>query len=162
MTNIFIYISLTAGLFFAHPVHISVSNAEISGNNIDMTLRAFRDDLQTAYFHYHSKPIDYSMEENLKSDWMTAYLKKSVIMIAKPVQDTINLEYINARQDGDAVVFEFTGKLPDRINSLYIYNGFLLDIYSDQSNLMIFGTSGSERGMKFDAWDAEQELKLQQ
>lgn len=157
-----LYTALFTGLFTYHPVHISVSNAEIRNNTLEMTLRSFRDDLQTAYFHYHGKEIDYTRQENLRSTWLTDYLKQSLIIVAFPMKDTLDLEYVSARLDEDAVVFEFKAGMPDQAKSLYIYNGFLLDIYADQSNLMIFGISGSQRGMKFDAGNREQELKLKQ
>jgi len=162
MLSFLLNIAIISGFLSAHPVHIAIVNAEIQNNQLQMTLRTYADDLQVAYFHYHSREIDYNSNENLNSKWLINYVKNSITIISEPEKDTIDLQINTVNTEQGSVIFELTGQVPDQANSLYIYNGFLMDIYSDQSNLMIFTASGKERGMKFDIRNQEQVLKLRQ
>ena len=62
----------------AHPLHISIINVSIEGKVMHISIRTYVDDWETAYFHYHSAPIDLTREENYTGSWFVNTLKNAI------------------------------------------------------------------------------------
>ena len=59
-----------------------------------------------------------------------------------------------------SMMIELRSKIINKPNSLYIYNGLLVDIFPDQTNLTIIGSEGEEHGIKFDVHKRDAVMKL--
>jgi hypothetical protein len=44
----------------AHPLHLSITNITYENGMLMISMKTYRDDWETAYFHYKSEVIDFS------------------------------------------------------------------------------------------------------
>jgi len=144
----------------AHPLHISIINVSIEGRVMSVSISTFIDDWETAYFHYHSKPIDLTNVENYTGDWFVNALKKSMQIREEKNSEPLILSTEKVRFDELSMTIEMRGELRKAPKSLYIYNALLTDIFPDQNNLVIVSFDNKETGMKFDYKKKQKELKL--
>ena len=145
----------------AHPLHLSITNITYENGKLLISMKTFRDDWEIAYFHYHSKPIDFSDPNQRAKPWFEEYLNNRFKISLNEGDINFLLELDTIFLDEDTMVIEMQCTLPAKPNSLYIYNALLTDIYPDQTNLVIFGFKKREIGIKFDVkkYDAEVLLK---
>lgn len=144
----------------AHPLHLSITNITYENGMLKISMKTFKDDWETAYFHYHSKVIDFRDPEKRNIPWFENYLRgRFKISLHKGegelalVMDTVMLEEAS-------MTIEMQCTIPSKPNSLYIYNALLTDIYPDQTNLVIFGFKKRETGIKFDMKKEDAEVLL--
>ncbi len=145
----------------AHPLHLSITNITYENGMLNITMKTFRDDWEVAYFHYHSKVIDFSDSTQRALPWFNSYLNEHFRISLKKETPGLPIELGTMTLDEEAMTIEMRAKLRSEPNSLYIYNALLTDIYPDQTNLVMFGFGKKETGIKFDMrkHDAEVILK---
>ena len=144
----------------AHPVHVSVSNLEFTEKDPVVAIKLFKDDLQLAI--YHNYAVEVPLEEignDSHKDIILKYLSdKFIIKLNK--NKKLRLEYENSEVNDEAIWLYFKAeKLPD-LNKVTILNSIFLDIYYDQTNLLIMNYSGKQKGYKFDLKVTEMEISL--
>ena len=144
----------------AHPLHISIINVSIEGKVIHVSISTYVDDWETAYFHYHSKPIDLTKEENYNGSWFVNALKKSIQIREEENSEPLVFSTEKVTIDELSMTIEMHGELRKAPKSLYIYNALLTDIFRDQNNLVIVSLDNKETGMKFDYKTKQEVLKL--
>ena len=134
---------------------------------LKVTLKTFRNDWQTAYFHYHGQTTDLTPDRFGEGSWFRNYLENNFyIAPAEKLQrfpldlDSVYLEEDAFSLEVEAMTIELHAKLPGEPISLYIYNSILTDIFPDQSNLVILGFRKRESGIKFDIRKQDAEVKL--
>ena len=150
---------MPAGLS-AHPLHLSITNITLENGKLKITMKTFRDDWETGYFHYHSRVIDLTVPEDQRDPWVREYLESRFRISASEAGEPLPLLLDTLTLDGDAMTLEMSGALTSEANSLYIYNALLTDIYPDQTNLVIFGFRKKETGIKFDVKKHSAEVVL--
>jgi len=155
-----ILLSLCGTGVLAHPLHLSITNIVLENGTLHIELKTFRDDWETAYFHYHSDTVSFKSHENRSLPWFSSYLKEQFrLALSKDgeplplIIDTISLEEENMQ-------FRMRVRMPENAISLYLYQGLLTDIFPDQTNLVIFEMKGKQNGIKFDWKKREERLKL--
>jgi hypothetical protein len=144
----------------SHPLHLSVTNITLENGTLQITLKTFRDDWETAYFHYHGDVIDLTDLSEENRGWMNEYLNSRFRISLDETQDPLGLLLDTIVQEEDAMTMEMSCRLTMEPNSLYIYNALLTDIYPDQTNLVIFGYRNKETGIKFDVKKHDAEVML--
>ena len=144
----------------AHPLHLSITNITYENGKLKISMKTFRDDWEVAYFHYHSKPIDFKDPANRELPWVEDYLNKRFRISTSESEPGLKLEMDGIHMEEDAMTIEMHSDLPYKPNSLYIYNALLTDIYPDQTNLVIFGFNERETGIKFDVRKQTAEVVL--
>jgi len=143
-------IFLLGNSLVAHPLHISIINVSIEGKEIIVSISTFVDDWEVAYFHYNSKLIDLTLEENYSGDWFINALNKSLKISENEKLPPLLLTFEKVTFNDLSMTIEMRGELRKTPKSLYIYNAILTDIFPDQSNLVIVSLDNKETGMKFD------------
>ena len=161
LQSIFIFLCLLSGNTFAHPLHLSITNITYESGKVKVIMKTFRDDWETAYFHYHSQPIDFKLPENRSNPWFKAYLSSVFWLAANGPGDLLPLETDSVIIKEETMILEMHADVTGAVNSLYIYDALLIDIYPDQTNLVIFGLRNKETGIKFDVKKVETELSLE-
>ena len=144
----------------AHPLHLSITNITYENGKLKISMKTFRDDWEVGYFHYHSKPIDFSDPTNRDLPWFEDYLNLRFSLSFSENEPGLKLELIHVELEEDAMRIEMQTELPFKPNSLYIYNALLTDIYPDQTNLVIIGFEKRETGIKFDVKKQTAEVVL--
>jgi len=156
---------LLSWLFAAHPVHVSVTNLEINPQQkeIAVTCKLFTDDFSLLFYHLFEKEVkpeatrDFSAGElTLVNRYMTAAFR------LESGKSLLPLRYIRKEQDDQSIWLYYTCILPaDRIKTLILTNALLLDLYEDQTNLVIVTRGKKERGITFNIRNMKSEIDLQ-
>lgn len=144
----------------AHPLHVSILNIMVSDGKISMVMKTFVDDWETAYFHYHSKPLDLTKQENYSGEWFRDYLTSSLRISKEEGSGELMIRTDSVWFEELSMTIEMHADYTGKLNSLYIYNALLIDIFPDQSNLTILSYDRKEKGIKFDYRKREELLKL--
>ena len=144
----------------AHPLHLSITNIIYENGKAQISMKTFRDDWEIAYFHFHSKPIDFSDPVNRELPWLGDYLNARFVISLDEEGPGLDIKVDTIHIEEDALIIEMHFILPSKPNSLYIYNALLTDIYPDQTNLVIFGFNKRETGIKFDVKKHNAEVLL--
>jgi len=144
----------------AHPLHLSITNITYENGMLKVSMKTFRDDWETAYFHFHSKVIDFSDGRQRKNPWFEEYLKDHFKLSVNKDVPELEIEIDTVTLDEVAMTIEMQCSIPSKTNSLYIYNALLIDVFPDQSNLVIIGFKKRESGIKFDVKKQEAEVML--
>jgi hypothetical protein len=70
--------------------------------------------------------------------------------------DTLKLDYKSKQQDDESLWLFYSGTLEKKnLTDLTVNNQMLLDLYMDQTNLVIVNNGATEKGLSFD-WDNRQ------
>jgi hypothetical protein len=144
----------------AHPLHLSVTNITYENGTLQVIMKTFRDDWETAYFHYHSRMIDFTEREKREIPWFREYLDEKFRLSVNEKSREISLVIDTITLDEDAMTIELHASPSAKPNSLYIYNALLTDIYPDQTNLVILGYANRQAGIKFDVIKHDAEVQL--
>lgn len=144
----------------AHQLHLSITNITYENGKLNIRMKSFKDDWEVGYFHYHSKPIDFSDPAKREIPWFSEYLNKRFIISTGKELSGLTLLIDTVFVEEDAMTIEMHALVPSNPNSLYIYNTLLTDIYPDQTNLVIFVFAKRETGIKFDVKKHDAEVIL--
>jgi hypothetical protein len=144
----------------AHPLHLSITNIVYENGKLSIQMKSFRDDWETGYFHYHGEPVDFTDPSKREIPWFREYLNNSFRIALDKKSPGLPLEIDSIGLEEDAMTIEMHAMVPESPNSLYIYNALLVDIYPDQSNLVIFVFQKKETGIKFDIRKRDAEVIL--
>lgn len=123
-------------------------------------MKSFRDDWEVGYFHYHGVPVDFTDPSKREIPWFGEYLNNSFRIALDKSSPGLPLVIESIGLEEDAMIIEMHAVVPESPNSLYIYNTLLVDIYPDQSNLVIFVFENKESGIKFDIRKHDAEVIL--
>lgn len=136
--KILFYFFLLSTSLIAHPLHFSMTNVEYDeekkGFNISMKL--FTDDFQNALIHKFGENIsvtNFDEITNYINDYVNAGFK--VLINEEKVS---KLAYISYKKHEDAVWINFFLKVDTKIKKVEIENKILMELYENQSNLLIF------------------------
>ncbi len=147
---------LFISLFFGHPLHVSITSVEIdlTRNEISVSHKFFTDDFSLLFFHLYEEniipkdEIDFTESELGIID---RYISDAFRIEPENDSDVIDFNYTGKRQNEDSVWLYFKGKIPKGgCNSFVLTNRIMLDLYFDQTNLVIVVLEDQEKGFSFD------------
>lgn len=151
---------IVTSLFSAHPLHVAYSNVEIDQENstIEVSHKIYIQDFTLLFVHLfeqHIEPKDESDFSEQEIRMIDGYMKERFIIITG--NDTLDLNYSKKQQDEETVWLFYSGKLKKKLPAkLEISNMLLLDLFMDQTNLLILNDGSTEKGITFN-WDKRQE-----
>jgi hypothetical protein len=158
---------LFSWLLAAHPVHVSVTNLDISTekNTILITQKMFTDDFDLLFYHLYEKNIkpvagkDFSPGE---LSLVNGYMKDAFVIESGGTR--LPIEFVKKDQDDESIWLYYTCSLPsNKIRTLMLTNSILLQLFEDQTNLVIVTYRGADTGYTFnyDKWKSEIRLANQ-
>lgn len=132
-----------------HPVHVSVTNVEMTSakNTVSFSIRLYMEDFEYALIHKYNKEItlpDISEEEQ---KFVNDYLKENFQI--KLGEEVLEFAFENYKTDGELIWLFYKGEAKKVTNTVTIENKVLLDLYTDQTNLLIMSIDGKEKGYTF-------------
>ncbi|MCF8225552.1 MAG: hypothetical protein K9J30_06710 [Bacteroidales bacterium] len=145
---------------YAHPIHVSVTNISFSDDSMFIRINTFVDDWETAYFHYHGEFTDLKTVNVFNNKWFNSYFRSSFKIEINSENVELSANPVTVNFDELAMTIKMRVKLNEKPKTLYLYNALLTDIFTDQTNLLIYSGTKKEKGIKFDARHKEELLKL--
>ena len=132
----------------SHPVHVTVLNIEFntSSGRMDLTFRVYKDDMELALYHNYQLVTKL---DSTKEGW------KSVNLLNQYINDRVKLKVNNklidtlffekTLFDGTNLWLYYSFKIHGSLQNLWLKNEMMMDLYFDQSNMVICGPTGKER-----------------
>ena len=130
----------------SHPLHYSMVNVEQADNSgLSVVVKVFKEDIEKIIEEKYRATLNFG-KDNERKDWHTyvqRYLESSLVFM---VNDTKVSGYTDlSRQiEDDGLIIKFKVPVNKNINGLVIQNTLLLDLYYDQTNLLIVTCNGRD------------------
>lgn len=143
-------------MIFYHPLHVTLTHIEYDemNNKCLITIKIFSDDFETALENHSKKDIvlNAENESNNIGEIINAYINDSFSIIFDNKRG--NLKYISKSNNFEATWLNFEAEV-DTFEELKVQNKLLLDIYDDQTNLLIFNKGKLEKGYNMNVKNTE-------
>ena len=144
--------------FFIHPIYISSTNIIISDENLEIKIKLFRDDLEDGLrdFHGLSISIDNLNKVEKNKDLVNKYINNKLSLIIN--DEKINFFIMDYSLVNDVLEIYFTKNFSKKINNIKVINQLLIEVYSEQSNIMFVDILGKKYYNNFTASNIEKAL----
>jgi hypothetical protein len=158
---------LLSWLLAAHPVHVSVTSLDINTekDTVFISQKMNTEDFKLLFEHLYEKIIkplpgkDFSQNE---LDLINGYMKDAFVL--ESANTRLPLSFVRKDQDEESIWLYYTCPMPpNNVNSFMLTNSLLLQLFEDQTNLVIVTYMGADTGYTFnyDKWKSEIRLKNQ-
>jgi hypothetical protein len=148
----------------AHPIHISVTNLEISQDSgkIDYTVQLFYEDFQALINYKYNTMIDFSKQTRMTFKEQQSIIHYITGNFYLTDSDAVELhsEFLRWKIEDGSIWLFFCAKLNEGINELHIHNTLMVDLYNDQTNYMIYRAAEEEVGVEFNKRKVEHRFNL--
>jgi hypothetical protein len=152
--------SLSASM---HPVHVSILNFEYSQNlkEADISVKVFPDDFELAFIHNYNIRLNLG-KKDIHPEWekyISLYIKK---MFSLKINNRIDVPIVfkSYEVNDDGIILHFSAPIHKKVKSFQMGNGLLLDVFENQTNLVIFSVDGKEKGYSLNFSNYKINLKL--
>jgi hypothetical protein len=136
-----------------HPLHVSFTNVDFNSDlqEVSVTYKFFTDDFSLLLYHVFGREIIFKNDQVLTSsdiELIDSYLSRAFLIVEQ--NDTLKLDFIRKEQDDQSLWFYYKAKrTKNRIRDMSITNLLMLNIYDDQTNLVIISDGRVEKGYSF-------------
>jgi len=156
---LFVFFSSMAGPAY-HPIHVSVCNVELNGTENIVSVKLFKDDFALALKNNYqiSIPMDRANEKT-HSEIISKYIN-SCFQIESGQGKTLKLVFKTTEINEEAIWVYFNAENFTNLAKLRVKNTLMLDLWDDQTNLVILNWKGKETGYRFNRREVEIEIDL--
>jgi hypothetical protein len=114
------------------------------------------DDLKLLAFHRYGDRIDTSaVADTAESDsFISSYLNSMLFMVVNE-SDTLKINLLEKKSEGENLWLYTSVPVPEKITHFRISNYLLMDIFYEQTNLVIIQINGTEQSFRMDASNTE-------
>ncbi len=153
MYNIILILIACSGIFF-HPVHLSITNIDINSelHSAEISCQFFADDFQKIIQIIEGVELILEQDQELIQESIDAINNYifSVFEIIINDKEMISFDFQSKKQDEALIWIHYRGEIPaGDIKSITLLNELMLDLYEDQTNLVIISLDGKEKGYTF-------------
>ncbi len=149
-----------------HPIHVSVTSIEINTEKKEVLIaqKMYTDDFSLLFYHLYEKNI----RPETGKDFTAAELELinryfSSAFVIESGKSSLPLRFVRKDQDEESTWLYFTSELPsDKIRTLMLTNTLMLDLFEDQTNLVIITDGVAEKGYTFDYNTRHMEINILQ
>lgn len=165
MSTVFLCIFLKLATF--HPVHVSYTSVDIimEKGEVMVTHKFYTDDLRLLFYHVYGREVLLDKDKEISPDdqaTLVQYLSDAFIIKEKDDR-SVKFEFMHKEQNEESVWLYFNGKLKGvNHGTIVIINTLLLDLFEDQTNLIILTSDRPEKGYRFDYRTREQVIDLKE
>ena len=153
-------------LFFLlvfHPVHVSVTSMEYNkGEKIFLvSFKVFTDDFETIVERKYGVNLNLGKEDELKSadEYFSRYFRESFSFIVNG-EELREPVFLEKNMNDIAVWLYYKYPTSDNVKEVEIENIIMLDMFKDQSNLLIFKYNDFEKGFIFNSEKVKIQFQL--
>jgi hypothetical protein len=143
-----------------HPVHVSICNLDLNNSENTVSVKLFKDDFALVLKNKYQ--TDFPMEnadDKQNSQYISKYIN-SCLQIELSNNKILNLDYKYSQINEDAIWFYFLAEKINKVTKLSIKNTLMLDLWDDQTNLLIISWQGKENGYRFNRDEDHIEIDL--
>ena len=153
-------------LFFLlafHPVHVSVTSIEYNKEEeiFLVSFKVFTDDFETNIERKYGVNLNLGKENELKnaSEYFSRYFRESFSFVVNG-EELKEPVYLEKKMDDISVWLYYKYPTSGNVEEVGIKNAIMLDIFRDQSNLLIFKYNDFEEGFIFNSKKVKIQFQL--
>ncbi len=147
----------------AHPVHVALTSIEYRDEQQQFTVsfKIFWDDLEKVIAEKYNVGLKLEKpgENPEEKKYLDKYIKENFRFVVNGDRE-INLEYDHKKINETAIWLYFKGEWKEPVHRIYIYNTVMMDMYGDQTDLVIFKYGEYEKGLSLNTRRYEINLTL--
>jgi len=143
-----------------HPVHVSVCNLEMKDNECSISIKLFKDDFTLAIKNTCNADIQMEKADEIANYQIISKYINTCLQLELNSDKILKLEFISSEINEDAIWVNFKTESYNSNLKLTIRNTLMLDLWDDQTNLMIIKHNGKETGYMFNKRNVEIEIDL--
>jgi len=149
---LFIFFTIRA---VSHPLHLTVTNIDISEENVTVGVRIFIDDFTSAVIKSNNLQNDFNplSDDTVTNQEIVKYIKNNFKISVNG--NYVLLKYLKKKKEELAVWVYFSGKCNGSADNLTIENSLLCNLYGDQRNMVIIDRNNNEKGLEFSLTDTK-------
>ena len=147
-------------LLLIHPIYISSTNVVINDDKLEIKVKLFRDDLEDGLrdFHGFSISIDSPNKIEKKKNLIDQYINDKLTLIIN--NEKINFFIKDYSLINDVLEVYFIQNFTKKSKDIRITNQLLIEVYSEQSNIMFLDIFGKKYYDNFTASKTEKALLI--
>ena len=147
-------------LLLIHPIYISSTNVVINDDKLEIKVKLFRDDLEDGLrdFHGFSISIDSPNKIEKKKNLIDQYINDKLTLIIN--NEKINFFIKDYSLINDVLEVYFIQNFTKKTKDIKITNQLLIEVYSEQSNIMFLDIFGKKYYDNFTASKTEKALLI--
>jgi hypothetical protein len=148
----------------AHPIHVSVTSLDVNTDKkeILITHKLYTDDFSLLFYHLFEKNLQPKADKDFNVTELALinnYL--SAAFILESGKTKLPLEYLRKEQDEQSIWLYYKCSFPPgKIKTLILTDALLLDLFEDQTNLVIVTHGKNEQGLTFNVRKMKSEIEL--
>ena len=145
-------------LLLIHPIYISSTNVVINDDKLEIKVKLFRDDLEDGLrdFHGFSISIDSPNKIEKRKNLIDEYINDKLTLIIN--NEKINFFIKDYSLINDVLEVYFIQNFTKKSKDIKITNQLLIEVYSEQSNIMFLDIFGKKYYDNFTASKTEKAL----
>jgi hypothetical protein len=142
-----------ASALHMHPMHISFTNIEISASEKEATAacKFFADDFNLLFFHLYEKILNPEIGKDFNNEelkMINGYMSERLFFVM--AEDTVRFKFVRKDQNEDSIwLYYHINYSKTHINKAMLINKLLLDLYMDQTNLVVISNGSNETGITY-------------
>ena len=148
---------ITSFSFQPHPIHVSVSEVEISEHEVVWTARIYTDDLLLAVYGNNANSVLSLAPEKINHD-ILRYLTRSIDLIQQGKATDWTLADI--QPDPEAIWITVKGHWGNDTATFQIGNHILSEVYKDQKNIVNIRRADKSKNLVFEYRDKLKDVIL--
>ncbi len=147
-------------LLLIHPIYISSTNVVINDDKLEIKVKLFRDDLEDGLrdFHGFSISIDSPNKIEKRKNLIDQYINDKLTLIIN--NEKINFFIKDYSLINDVLEVYFIQNFTKKSKDIKITNQLLIEVYSEQSNIMFLDIFGKKYYDNFTASKTEKALLI--
>ncbi len=155
---------LVSLLFVAHPIHVSVTSLEINTEKKELFIshKMFTDDFSLLFYHLYEKNLQPQPGKDftpVELEVINGYMSEAFILDLG--RNRLPLRFVRKDQDDLSTWLYYSGELPTHhFKNLVLTNVLMLDLYEDQTNLVIVSDGRNEKGYTFNYMERRMEIEI--
>ncbi len=137
-------------LLSMHPVHVSLTGIDYNSDDhsYNIFIKAYIDDLQSDMkIYFGNKKI----LNDVDNDTFSEYLNDRVLILEDGKQ--IEMKVVTSETDGAEQRITLAARGKKKVSDLTVINRIMINLHSDQMNMMLFKFNDIEDACKFTATD---------
>jgi hypothetical protein len=144
----------------AHPVHVSVCNIEFNIKGSTITIKLFSDDFGTVLRNkFNEEFVPSRADEKPFRDYIANYVNSNLkITINRNRSLLFNYDYSEVNEGAIWLYFKTDKLYP--VEKIKVENTLMLDLYEDQTNLVIVNFNGKQEGFRYNYKVRELDIDL--
>ncbi|OFX18373.1 MAG: hypothetical protein A2033_14095 [Bacteroidetes bacterium GWA2_31_9] len=142
-----IYVSSNA----MHPLHISFTNIDYdeTTSKLKISVKFFSDDFQNMFIHNYNKEINFDVKlTDDKIDAINKFLMDNFMLSVNKNDLTKDIKFVDSKTNFESTWLNFEIDFKGKIKTLIFSNKTFFDVFSDQTNLLIFKYKDIEEGFQ--------------